>query len=420
MAETIGTRLKNAWNAFMNRDPTMSRVDLGMSYSHPLYTRRLHRGFNRSVTTTICNRIAVDVSEITIQHVRLDDNNRYIETIDSGLNRCLNLSANVDQTGRAFILDAVLSMFDEGVIALMPVDTSSDPNDTESVWIDTIRVGKIVQWYPQHVRIRAYNELTGRDEEVTMSKNSVAIIENPFYAIMNQPNSTMQELIHKSALLDDIDEQLSSGKLDMIIQLPYLIHSKKRKTQAEERRKDIEDQLMGSKYGIAYTDGTEKIVQLNRSLENNIALEVDKLKQQLYNQFGLTEAVFDGTADEAQMNNYYSRTIEPICNAFCDEMIRKFLSKNARTRKQTIMYFRDPFRLVPTSQMAELADKFTRNEIMSSNELRQVVGLKPVDDARADELRNKNLNAQEGEQFATVGEEGNSATPMLDKFLRKE
>lgn len=420
MAETIGTRLKNAWNAFMNRDPTMSKIDLGMSYSHPLYTRRLTRGFNRSVTTTICNRIAVDVSEITIQHVRLDDNNRYIETIDSGLNRCLNLSANIDQTGRAFILDAVLSMFDEGVIALMPVDTSSDPNDTESVWIDTIRVGKIVQWYPQHVRLRAYNEITGRDEEVTMSKNSVAIIENPFYAIMNQPNSTMQELIHKTALLDDIDEQLSSGKLDMIIQLPYLIKSKSRKAQAEERRKDIENQLMGSKYGIAYTDGTEKIVQLNRSLENNIATEVDKLKQQLYNQFGLTEAVFDGTADEAQMNNYYSRTIEPICNAFCDEMIRKFLSKNARTRKQTIMYFRDPFRLVPTSQMAELADKFTRNEIMSSNELRQIVGLKPVNDERADELRNKNLNAQEGEQFATVSEKGNSTTPMLDKFVRKE
>ena len=285
-----------------------------------------------------------------------------------------------------------------------------------------MRVGKIVQWYPQHVRVKAYNEITGNLEEIVMAKSAVAIIENPFYSIMNEPNSTMQELIHKTALLDDVDEQLSSGKLDMIIQLPYLIKSKSRKNQAEERRKDIENQLSGSKYGIAYTDGTEKIVQLNRSLENNIATEVDKLKQNLYNQFGLTEAVFNGTADEAQMNNYYSRTIEPICDAFCDEMIRKFLSRNARTRGQSIKYFRDPFKLVPTSQMAELADKFTRNEIMSSNELRQVVGLKPVDDERADELRNKNLNAQEGEQFASVGEEGesSSSTPMLDKFLRKE
>lgn len=419
MAETIGSRLKNAWNAFMNRDPTMSNLELGFSEYTPTYTRRLRRGFNRSITTTICNRIAVDVAAITIQHIQLDDNNRYIETIDSGLNRCLNLSANIDQTGRAFILDAVLSMFSEGIVALAPIDTEKDPNTNETTWISTIRTGKIVDWYPQHVRIRAYNEQNGRNEEIVMAKSAVAIVENPFYSIMNEPNSTMQELIHKSALLDDIDEQLGAGKLDMIIQLPYLIKSKSRKEQAEKRRKDIEEQLMGSKYGIAYTDGTEKIVQLNRSLENNIAKEVDALKQQLYNQFGLTEAVFNGTADEAQMNNYYSRTIEPICDAFCDEMKRKFLSRNARTRGQSIMYFRDPFKLVPTSEMAELADKFTRNEIMSSNELRQVVGLKPVQDPRADELRNKNINAEEDQEFATVGEEGEE-TPMLNKFLGKE
>lgn len=405
MAEGIGSRLRNAWNAFMNKDPTMWSTDLGAGYSSQPYRRRLTRGFNKSITTTILNRIAVDVAAVSIQHVRLDENNRFIETIDSGLNSCLTLSANVDQTGRAFILDAVLSMFDEGVVALMPVDTNTNPNDKQSVQINTMRTAKVVEWYPQHVRLKAYDERDGNYKEIVMSKSAVAIVENPFYSIMNEPNSTMQELIRKSALLDDIDEQLSSGKLDIIIQLPYLIKSGKRKDQAEQRRKDIEDQLMGSKYGIAYTDGTEKIVQLNRSLENNIAKEVEALKQQLYNQFGLTSAVFDGTADEAQMNNYYSRTIEPICDAFCDEMIRKFLSPTARTQHQSIMYFRDPFKLVPTSQMAELADKFTRNEIMSSNELRQVVGLKPVDDVRADELRNKNLNAADGQEFANTDEE---------------
>lgn len=398
--ETFGSRVRNAWNAFFNKDPTMFRTDLGMSDSRRPDRIFLTRGSSRSIVTTIYNRIAIDVAATTIEHVRLDENDRYIETINDDINKCINLSANMDQTGRAFIQDVVMSMFDEGCVAMVPIDTETDPNDFESIKIKTIRVGKIVEWYPAHVRIRAYNERTGKHEEIVMSKKAVGIVENPLYAIMNEPNSTLQRLIHKLALLDRVDEQTSSGKLDLIIQLPYVVKNKLRRDQAEQRRREMEEQLAGSKYGVAYSDGTEKIVQLNRSLDNNLLKQIDALTQTLYNQLGLTPAVFDGTANEEQMNNYLNRTIEPILAAICDEMNRKFLTATARTQRQTFKYFRDPFRLVPTSQLSELADKFTRNEIMSSNEWRQVIGLKPVDDPRANELRNKNLNAGEGEEFA--------------------
>ena len=389
---SITTRLQHAWNAFMNKDPTAVRYDYGMSYSYRPDRSRFTRGNERTIVTAIYNRIALDTAAIDIMHVRLDKNNRFIDEIDSEMNQCLTLSANLDQTSRAFMQDIVQSMLDEGVVAVVPVDTDLNPTMTGGYDILSMRTAKVVEWYPKHVRVRLYDENTGRQRETVLPKSMVAIIENPFYSVMNEPNSTMQRLIRKLNLLDVIDEQNGSGKLDLIIQLPYIIKTPTRKRQAEERRKDIEMQLSGSKYGIAYTDGTERITQLNRSVDNNLMTQIEYLTSMLYSQLGVTEEILNGSANESTMLNYYTRTIEPIVAAIADEMKRKFLTKTARTQKQSIMYFRDPFSLVPVSQIAEIADKFTRNEIMSSNELRGIIGMKPVNDPRADELRNKNLN----------------------------
>lgn len=401
MAESFGTRLKHAWNAFLNRDPTKDFRDIGVSYAYRPDRVRFTRGNERSIVTSIYNRIALDVSAISIQHVRLDENGRFTSIIDSPLNNCLTLEANIDQTGRAFIQDVVMSMFDEGCVAIVPVDTDRDP-ETGSFDINTMRTGKIIEWYPRHVKVRVYNDRTGQKEDITLSKEAVAIIENPLFAVINEPNSTMQRLIRKLNLLDVVDEQSSSGKLDLIIQLPYIIKTEARRQQAEKRRRDIEDQLAGSKYGIAYTDGTEHITQLNRSLDNNLLKQIEYLTSMLYSQLGITTAIMDGTADETTMLNYNNRTIEPIVSAIVDAMRRTFLSKTARSQLQSIMFFRDPFRLVPVSSIAEIADKFTRNEIMSSNEFRQIVGMKPSDDPRADELRNKNLNQSNEEAAADL------------------
>ena len=398
MEESFGSRLKHAWSIFMNKDPSYEYKDTGVSYYYRPDRPRFTRGNEKSIVTSVYNRIALDVSSIAIRHVRLDDSDRYIEDIKSSLNDCLSLSANLDQTGRAFIQDVVMSMFDEGCVAIVPVDTSVDPKNTSSYDILSMRTGKILEWKPQHVRVRVYNERTGQKEDVLLPKNMVAIIENPLYAVINEPNSTMQRLIRKLNLLDIVDEQSSSGKLDLIIQLPYVIKSEARRQQAENRRKDIEDQLSGSKYGIAYTDGTERITQLNRSVENNLMKQIEYLTSMLYSQLGITTAVLDGTADEKTMLNYNNRTIEPIVSAIVDEMKRKFLTKTARSQHQSIVFFRDPFRLVPVNDLAEIADKFTRNEIMTSNEIRQVIGMKPSDDPRADELRNKNLNPSSEDQ----------------------
>ena len=384
-------RLRHGWNAFMNRDPTY-RQDLGPSYYYRPDRPRFTRGNERSIVTSVYNRIALDVSAISIQHVRLDENGRFLSTIDSDLNKCLTLDANIDQTGRAFLQDAVMSMLDEGCVALVPVETDVDPNDTDSYKIFSIRTGKIVEWLPQHVKVRVYDERTGRKEDITISKSSVAIVENPLYAVINEPNSTMQRLIRKLSLLDVTDEQTASGKLDLIIQLPYIIKTEARRQQAEQRRKDIEMQLAGSKYGIAYTDGTEHITQLNRSVENNLMKQVEYLTSMLYSQLGITQTILDGTADEKTMINYYTRTIEPIVSAIVDEMKRKFLTKTARSQRQSIEFFRDPFKLVPVNDIAEIADKFTRNEILTSNEIRQIVGMKPSNDPKADELINSNIS----------------------------
>lgn len=386
-------RLKHSWNAFFSRDPTdYYRQNVGESYAYRPDRPRFTRGNERSIVTSVYNRIALDVAAIDIKHVRLDENQRYIEDINSSLNECLTLEANIDQTGRAFIQDAVMSMLDEGCVALVPVDTTFDPTVSGSYDINSIRTGKIIEWYPQHVKVRVYNEKTGKREDITLPKKTVAIIENPLYAVINEPNSTMQRLIRKLNLLDYVDEQSSSGKLDLIIQLPYVIKTDARRRQAEERRKDIEMQLAGSKYGIAYTDGTERITQLNRPVENNLLKQIEYLTSMLYSQLGIDETILNGTADEKTMLNYTNRTLEPIISAIVDEMKRKFLTKTARSQKQSIEYFRDPFKLVPVNDIAEIADKFTRNEIMSSNEIRQIVGMKPSDDPKADELRNKNLN----------------------------
>lgn len=385
-------RLQHGWNAFMGRDPTQNHQNIGVSsYLRP-DRPRFTRGNERSIVTSVYNRIALDVSAISIQHVRLDDNNRLKDQIDSGLNRCLTLSANIDQTGRAFVQDAVMSMLDEGCVAIVPVDTTINPSISDSYDILSMRTAKILEWYPSHVKIRVYNEKIGRQEEVVVPKKMVAIVENPLYAVINEPNSTMQRLVRKLGLLDVTDEQTASGKLDLIIQLPYIIKTEARRQQAEERRKNIEMQLAGSKYGIAYTDGTERITQLNRSLENNLMKQIEYLTSMLYSQLGITQSILDGTADEKTMLNYYSRTIEPIVSAIVDEMKRKFLTKTARSQHQSIVYFRDPFKLVPVNDIAEIADKFTRNEIMTSNELRQVVGMRPSDDPKADKLINSNLN----------------------------
>lgn len=401
MEINIGSRVKRAWNAFLNRDPPSDRNYSyygGYSY-RPFYDRK-GRAIDKTIITAILSRIAVDASSITIQHVKLDENGRYDETIDSDLNACFNLSANIDQTGRAFIQDIVLSMLEEGVVAVVPVDTDLNPMTTDSYKIYSMRVGTIMEWFPNHVRVRLYNDRTGEKEEITLPKRMVAIVTNPFYAVMNEPNGTMQRLIRKLNLLDAVDEQSSSGKLDLIIQLPYVIKNDLRRQQAEERRKQIEDQLTGSKYGIAYTDGTERITQLNRSLDNNLLAQVEYLTNMAYSQLTITQEIMNGTADETAMTNYYSRTIEPIVSAIVDEFKRKFLTKTARSQNQSIVFFRDPFKLVPIGTVADMADKFTRNEIMSSNEFRQVIGLKPSKDPAADELRNKNINQTPGQEEA--------------------
>lgn len=397
MDNSITSRFRKAWNVFFNKDPTPYRYADGPGYSYPPSHLRLGYVGDKSLATAIYNRIALDAASIDVKHIRTDDDGRFIEVIDDKLNGCLTQSANIDQTGRAFIQDAVQSMLDEGCIAIVPVETTSDPRFSESWDVLNLRVGKIVQWYPSSVQISLYNERTGKREDVTLPKHQVAIVENPLYSVMNEPNSTLQRLIRKLNLLDAVDEQSSSGKLDLIIQLPYVIKTDARKQQAEARRKDIEDQLSGSKYGIAYTDGTERITQLNRSVENNLLNQVQYLTSMLYSQLGITQAIMDGTADEKTMLNYYTRTIEPILAAITDEMSRKFLSRTARKQRQAISFFRDPFVLMPISQVAEAADRMTRNEIMSSNEFRQIIGLKPSDDPNADMLRNKNLYARYGD-----------------------
>ena len=392
------SRLQHGWNAFVNnRDPTNYRTfDVGYSYrqDRPRFTR----GNERSIVTSVYNRIALDVAAINIQHCKLDKNGRFISSIDSKLNRCLNLEANLDQTGRAFIQDVVISMFDEGCVAIVPVDTNLDPNVTGSYDISSMRTGKILEWYPDKIKVRAYNEKTGIKEDIIVPKSTTAIIENPLYAVINEPNSTMQRLIRKLNLLDAIDEQSGSGKLDLIIQLPYTIKSEARRKQAEDRRKDIEMQLASSKYGIAYTDSTEHITQLNRPVDNNLMKQIEYLTSMLYSQLGITQSILDGTADEKTMLNYYSRSIEPIVSAIVDEMKRKFLTKTAISQSQSISFFRDPFKLVPVNDIAEIADKFTRNEIMTSNEIRQIIGMKPSNDPKADKLLNSNINHPEEEQ----------------------
>lgn len=396
MENTLGSRLKHAWNAFVNnRDPTVSYRDIGGGYSYRPDRPRLTRGNERSIVTSVYNRIALDTAAIGIQHCKLDENGRLVSTMNSKLNNCLTLEANIDQTARAFIQDAVMSMLDEGCVAIVPVETTLNPKLTESYDISSMRTAKILEWFPQHVRVRLYNERTGQKEDIILPKKTVAIVENPLFAVINEPNSTMQRLIRKLSLLDVTDEQTASGKLDLIIQLPYIIKTDARRQQAEQRRKDIEMQLAGSKYGIAYTDGTEKITQLNRSLDNNLMKQVEYLTNLLFSQLGITQTILDGTADDKTMLNYYTRTIEPIIAAITDEMKRKFLSKTARTQHQSIMFFRDPFKLVPVNDIAEIADKFTRNEIMTSNELRQIVGMKPSNDPKADQLINSNLNHPE-------------------------
>jgi hypothetical protein len=396
MEMSIGSRLKHAWNAFiMNRDPTRYIQSLGPGFSSRPDRPRLSRGNERTIVTSIYNRIALDVAGISIKHCRLDDNGRYVSEVNSGLNNCLNLEANIDQTGRAFIQDVVLSMFDEGCVAIVPVDTTLNPKDTNSYDIQTMRTGKIVEWYKHDIKVQIYNDQIGEKQEIILPKNQVAIVENPLYAVINEPNATMQRLIKKLRLLDVSDERTLSGKLDLIIQLPYSTRTDVKKEQAERRREALESQLVDSKYGIAYADATEKIVQLNRSVENNLMSQIEYLTNQLYSQLGLTQSVMDGTADEKTMLNYNNRTIEPIIAAIVDEMKRKFLTKTARTKGQSIMYFKDPFKLVPVNDIAEIADKFTRNEIMTSNEIRQIVGMKPSSDPKADELVNSNISQPE-------------------------
>ena len=394
MENSFSSRLKHAWNAFFfNKDPTEQYRNVGAGYTYRPDRPRLTRGNERSIVTSVYNRIALDTASINVLHVRLDDNKRFVSEIDSGLNTCLTTEANSDQTGRAFMQDAVMSLLDEGCVALVPVDTTFDPRLTGGYDINSMRTGKILEWHPAHVKVRVYNERTGSKEDILLPKTSVAIVENPLYAVMNEPNSTMQRLVRKLNLLDAVDEQSSSGKLDLIIQLPYTLKTDLKRNQAEDRRKDIERQLSGTKYGVAYIDSTEHITQLNRPVENNLMKQIEYLTSMLYSQLGITQSVLDGTADEKTMLNYYNRTIEPILSSITDEMKRKFLTKTARSQLQSILFFRDPFKLVPVSDLAEIADKFTRNEILSSNEVRQIIGMKPSDNPRADELSNKNLNS---------------------------
>ena len=395
MAFNLGSRMQHAWNAFMTRDPTPYQ-NIGVSYGSRPDRPRLTRGNERSLITAVYNRIALDVASINIEHVQLDKDNRYLYTRDSTLNNCLSLEANLDQTGRAFIQDVALSMMDEGCVALVPIDTDIDVKNS-SFNVETMRTGKIVQWFPKHIKVRVYNELRGEKQDIIVSKKSTGIIENPFYAVMNEQNSTMQRLVRKLNLLDVVDEQSSSGKLDMIIQLPYVVKTEARRNEANRRRKEIEEQLTGTKYGIAYTDATEKITQLNRSVENNLMGQIEFLTSMLFSQLGITQAILDGTADDRTMKNYFSRTVEPILAAITDEIKRKFLTKTARTQGQSIVFFQDPFKLIPVSEIADIADKFTRNEIMTPNEMRQVVGMKPSGDPKADELRNRNISQSSAE-----------------------
>lgn len=395
---SFGTRLRHMWNAFLNLDEKTTNpgaADLGPGYGTRPDRVRFRVGNERSLISAIYTRLSIDVAANEIKHVRLDSDKRFLEEIDSGLNNCLTLEANVDQAARAFRQDIALTLFDKGVAAIVPVDVTLDPKLSASYDIKTMRVADVVEWYPKHVRVNLYNEATGRREEITLEKSFVAIVENPLYSIMNEPNSTLQRIIRKLGLLDVVDEQSSSGKLDLIIQLPYVIKSEARRQQAEQRRTDIEFQLKGSQYGIAYTDGTEKITQLNRPAENNLLKQVEYLMGMLYSQLGLTEEVMNGTADEKTMINYFNRTIEPILGAITEAMKRTFLTKTGRSQLQSIEFFRDPFKLVPISEIAEIADKFTRNEILTSNEVRQVVGRKPVKDKKADELRNSNMPQSE-------------------------
>lgn len=402
---TLMSRIKNSWNAFRNRDPTMFYKEPGMSYTYRPDRVRFSRGNERSIVTSVYNRIAMDVASIDIKHCRLDENGRYVKDINSGLNNCLTLEANIDQTGRAFIQDVVMSMFDEGAVAIVPVETDSDPTISSSFDILSMRTGKIVEWFPRSVKVEVYNDRTGRKEHVIMPKKSVAIIENPLYSVINEPNSTMKRLVRKLNLLDAIDEQSGSGKLDLIIQLPYVVKGETRQKQADDRRDSIVNQLKGP-YGIAYIDGTEKVTQLNRPVENNLMKQVEYLTNMLYSQIGMTPSVLDGTADEKTMLNYNNRTIEPIVAAITGAMKRNFLSKTARTQGQTIMSFRDPFKLVPINNIAEIADKFTRNEILTSNEIRQIIGFKPAEDPKADQLVNSNI-AQPGAEGEMMPVEGN-------------
>ena len=418
MEITLGSRLKHAWNAFLSREPTSYYQSPGRGYSYRPDRPRLTRGNERSIVTSVFNRIALDAAAISIQHVKLDDNGRFVSSVGSGLNNCLTVEANIDQTARAFIHDIVMSMMDEGCVAIVPVDTTLNPEVTGSYDIVTMRVGQVLSWYPQHVKVRVYNDRRGEKEDILVPKSVVGIVENPLYAVMNEPNSTLQRLIRKLNLLDAVDEQAGSGKLDLIIQLPYVIKTEARRAQAEKRRKDIEEQLSGSKYGIAYTDGTEHITQLNRSVGNNLMSQIEYLTSMLYSQLGITQSILDGTADETTMLNYYNRTIEPIVSAIVDEMKRKFLTKTARSQKQSIMFFRDPFKLVPVTELAEISDKLTRNEIATSNEMRQTIGWKPSKDPKADELRNKNLNQTEGEVNSgnpTMADEGTSTVVRANR-----
>ena len=404
---TFGSRFKNAWNAFFNRAPTETAYrDYGpSSYIRP-DRPRFNYGNERSIITAIFNRIALDVSAIDIFEVETDGDNRFLSIKKTGLNNCLTLEANIDQTGRAFRLDVAMSMLDEGVVALVPIETTVDPLKTSSYDILSMRTGKVVEWYPRYVKVEVYNDRTGKKEKIVLPKSVVSIVENPFYAVMNAPNSTLKRLIRKLNILDAIDEQSGSGRLDLIIQLPYTIKTDTRRQQAEQRRSDIEKQLTGSKYGIAYADGTERIVQLNRPVENNLLTQIKYLTELLFSQLGITQAILDGSAGEVEMLNYNNRIIEPILSAIVDEMKRKFLTKTARSQNRSIMFFRDPFKLVPVSQLAEISDKMTRNEIMTSNEVRQIIGLRPSDDPAADELRNKNLSQPVGSSQAPSEEEG--------------
>lgn len=397
----LGSWLKHAWNAFTSRSPTKQQQNLGLGWSYRPDRVRLSRGNERSIVTALYNRIAMDVAQNDIKHVLTDEDGRYLQTLNTSLNTCLTLEANKDQTARAFFHDATLSMFDEGYVALLPIDTDDAPDDGRAFDVESMRVAKILEWYPDYIRVEVYNDQTGQYEQLDWPKSTACIIENPFYVVMNEPSSTLQRLVRKLALLDMIDERNSSGKLDLIIQLPYATRTDIKKEQAETRRKQLEDQLVNNKYGVAYADSSEKIIQLNRPIENNLMSQVEYLMKTLYSQLGLTQAIMDGTADDRTMTNYFNRTIEPILSAITVEMTRKFLSKNARTRGHVIKYFHDPFKLITVQELADLSDKLIRGEIATPNEMRQIAGMKPSNDPKSDELRNRNLNESKEEQAAS-------------------